>query len=84
VLGIPSDAVYYDAMLIVELDGIANHHSRAQVHRDRRNDKTLRDADWLVLRYTTEQLAKDPEGVRDEILRELGRRAGRARRARAV
>jgi hypothetical protein len=79
VLGIPSDAVYYDAMLIVELDGVGNHHSPAQVYRDRRNDKTLRDAGWLVLRYTTKQLAKDPEGVRDEIIRELTQRAGRAR-----
>lgn len=84
VLGIPSDAVYYDAMLIVELDGVGNHHSAAQVYRDRCNDKTLRDAGWLVLRYTTKQLAKDPEGVRDEIIRELTQRAGLAGRARAV
>jgi Protein of unknown function (DUF559) len=84
VLGIPVDAVYYDAMLIVELDGVGNHHSPAQVYRDRRNDKTLRDEGWLVLRYTTKQLAKDPEGVRDEIIRELTQRAGRAGRARAV
>jgi hypothetical protein len=79
VLGIPVDAVYYDAMLIVELDGIANHHTPAQVRRNHRNDKTLRDAGWLVLRYTTDQLADDPEGVRDEIIRELTQRAGRAR-----
>jgi hypothetical protein len=79
VLGIPSDAVYYDAMLIVELDGVGNHHSPAQVYRDRRNDKRLRDAGWLVLRYTSKQLAEDPEGVRDEIIRELTQRAGRAR-----
>ena len=79
VLGIPSDAVYYDAMLIVEFDGVGNHHSPAQVYRDRRNDKTLRDEGWLVLRYTTKQLAEDPEGVRDEIIRELTQRAGRAR-----
>jgi uncharacterized protein DUF559 len=79
VLGIPSDAVYEDAMVIVELDGIGNHHSPAQIRRDHRNDKALRDAGWLVLRYTTDQLVDDPEGVRDEILGELGRRSGRAR-----
>jgi Protein of unknown function (DUF559) len=79
VLGIPVDAIYDDAMVIVELDGIGNHHSPAQVRRDHRNDKTLRDAGWLVLRYTTDQLAEDPEGVRDEIIRELSQRAGRAR-----
>jgi hypothetical protein len=82
--GIPSDAVYYDAMLIVELDGVGNHHSPAQVYRDHCNDKKLRDEGWLVLRYTTKQLAQDPEGVRDEILRELAQRAGRARQPRAV
>jgi Protein of unknown function (DUF559) len=79
VLGIPVDAVYDDAMVIVELDGIANHHTPAQVRRNHRNDKKLRDAGWLVLRYTTDQLADDPEGVRDEIIRELTQRAGRAR-----
>jgi hypothetical protein len=84
VLGIPVDAVYDDAMVIVELDGIANHHTPAQVRRNHRNDKKLRDAGWLVLRYTTDQLADDPEGVRDEIIRELTQRAGRAGRARAV
>ncbi len=84
VLGIPVDAVYDDAMLIVELDGIANHHTPAQVRRDHRNDKKLRDAGWLVLRYTTDQLTDDPEGMRDEIIRELTQRAGRAGRARAV
>jgi len=80
VLGIPVDAVYDDAMLIVELDGIGNHHSSAQIRRNHRNDKTLRDAGWLVLRYTTDQLSDDPEGVRDEIVRELRERKGRARR----
>ena len=79
VLGIPSDAVYYDAMLIVELDGVDNHRSPAQVYRNHCNDKKLRDEGWLVLRYTTKQLAEDPEGVRDEIIRELTQRAGRAR-----
>jgi hypothetical protein len=79
VLGIPSDAIYEDAMVIVELDGIPNHHSPAQIRRDHRSDKILRDTGWLVLRYTTDQLDDDPEGIRDEIVRELSRRAGRAR-----
>ena len=79
VLGIPCDAVYDDSMLIIELDGIGNHHSPAQVRRDHRNDKRLRDAGWLVLRYTSDQLHDDPEGVRDEIVRELRGRSGRAR-----
>jgi hypothetical protein len=82
--GIPSDAVYYDAMLIVELDGVGNHHSPAQINRDHRNDKKLRDEGWKVLRYTTDQLAKDPEGWRDYIIREHTQRGGGAGRAGAV
>ena len=36
--------VYYDAKLIIELDGVGNHRSPAQVSRDRRNELDLRDA----------------------------------------
>ena len=71
VLGIPSDAIYDDAMVIVELDGVDNHYSPAQIRRDHRNDKRLRDAGWLVLRYMTDQFADDPLGIRAEILRAL-------------
>jgi Protein of unknown function (DUF559)/Transcriptional regulator, AbiEi antitoxin len=71
VLGIPCDAIYEEPMVIVELDGIDNHHSPAQIRRDHRNDKKLRDHGWLVLRYTTDQLEQDAEGIRAEILREL-------------
>jgi hypothetical protein len=74
VLGIPCDAIYDDPMLIVELDGTGNHHSPAQIRRDHRNDKTLRDAGWMVLRYTTDQLELDARGIRAEILRELAAR----------
>ena len=76
VLGIPCDAIYDKPMVIVELDGIGNHHSPAQIRRDHQNDKTLRDGGWRVLRYTTDQLAHDPEGIRAEILRELAARGG--------
>jgi Protein of unknown function (DUF559)/Transcriptional regulator, AbiEi antitoxin len=71
VLGIPCDAIYDDPMVIVELDGIDNHHSPAQIRRDHRNDKKLRDNGWLVLRYTTDQLERDAAGIRAEIVREL-------------
>jgi len=75
VLGIPRDAIYDDPMVIVELDGIGNHHPPAQIRRDHRNDTRLRDAGWLVLRHTTDQLEHDADGIRAEILRALGARA---------
>jgi predicted transcriptional regulator of viral defense system len=82
VLGIPCDAIYDVPMVIVELDGIGNHHSPAQIRRDHRNDKTLRDGGWLVLRYTSDQLAQDAEGIRAEIIRELAARRPQARHTR--
>ena len=74
--GIRSDAVYEDAKTIVELDGVANHRSPAQLRRDRRNDFTLREHGWLVLRYGADQLRSDPEAVAAEVRAALRERAG--------
>ena len=65
--GIRCDAVYADAMTIVELDGLANHRSPAQLRRDRRNDFTLRAHGWLVLRYGADQIRADPQAVAAEV-----------------
>jgi hypothetical protein len=72
--GILCDLVYREPKLIVELDGAGNHHSPAQISRDRANDLTLRAHGWLVLRYGWRQVHDDPEGIREEILRELAAR----------
>jgi hypothetical protein len=69
--GILCDAVYRAAKLIVELDGAGNHHSPAQIRRDRANDLILRAHGWLVLRYSWHQVHEDPGGIREEIRREL-------------
>jgi AbiEi antitoxin C-terminal domain len=50
--GIRSDNVYFAERLIVELDGVGNHRTPAQVRRDRRNDRLLRGHHWLVHRYS--------------------------------
>jgi Protein of unknown function (DUF559) len=73
IYGIPVDAVYYDAMLIIELDGIDNHRSPAQIRRDHRNDFTLRSHHWMVLRYTSDQVRDDAADVVAEVLSELPR-----------
>ncbi|HEX5194811.1 MAG TPA: DUF559 domain-containing protein [Solirubrobacteraceae bacterium] len=75
--GIRCDAVYEDAMTIVELDGIDNHRSPAQLRRDRRNDFTLRAHGWLVLRYGSDQIRSDLHGVAAEVRATLKARAGR-------
>jgi very-short-patch-repair endonuclease len=80
VRGVRCDAVYRDPMVIVELDGYGNHHSAAQIRRDRGNDLTLRRLGWEVRRYGREQLVDDPLPVRDDILWALASRAGLAAR----
>jgi hypothetical protein len=73
--GIRSDNVYFDARLIVELDGVGNHHTPAQVARDRRNDRTLRGHHWLVHRYSWPDIERDPLGVHDDVVTALAERA---------
>jgi very-short-patch-repair endonuclease len=65
------DAVWRDYRLIVELDGYDNHHTPAQVARDRRKDLALRAAGFVVLRYTWEQLHEDDALVLGELLAHL-------------
>jgi hypothetical protein len=77
ICGITVDACYYDAKLIIELDGSDNHQSPAQVRRDRRNDFKLRTAGWMVLRYGSDLIRDDAPGVRAEVLHHLATRAGR-------
>jgi Protein of unknown function (DUF559) len=76
ICGIPVDACYYDAKLIIELDGVDNHRSPAQVRRDRRTELDLRDAGWLVLRYSSDLIRDEAERVRAEVLSHLATRAG--------
>ena len=50
------DALWRDARLAVELDGYGNHHTPAQLRRDRRKEMALRAAGLTPVRYSEEQL----------------------------
>ena len=49
--------------MVVELDGVQGHATPAQMRRDRHRDLRLRAAGYVVLRYSYDQIIKDPEAV---------------------
>jgi hypothetical protein len=61
--GVLADAVWRDALVVVELDGLGGHRTRAQIEKDRRNDLRLRAAGYMVLRYTWDQVTRAPDLV---------------------
>ena len=73
VAGWETDALWPAAKLAVELDGYGNHHTPAQLRRDRRKEMALRTAGLTLLRYSEEQLV---EGT--QVAEELRRTAGAA------
>jgi hypothetical protein len=79
--GASCDIVYYDAKVIVMLDGVGNHRSPGQVRRDLADAFELRKADWLVLRYGEAEIYGQPEAVCAEVVAALTSRAGIGRDA---
>jgi len=77
------DIVYYDAKLVVMLDGVGNHRSPSQVRRDLADAFTLRQLGWLVLRYGEAEICGRPAAVHAEVTAELASRAGIGGRATA-
>jgi hypothetical protein len=57
------DALRRDKRIAVELDGYGNHHSPAQLKRDRRKELALRTAGYTPVRYSEEQLLYERAGV---------------------
>lgn len=61
------DFAWPEAMLIVELDGFEFHREYGAFQDDRRRDRALHAAGWLVLRYTQKDLETTPDLVVDEV-----------------
>lgn len=49
--------------IAIEVDGRAHHSDRRAFERDRRRQNRLMIEGWLVLRFTWEQITRDPQGV---------------------
>ena len=56
VAGWEVDALFRAQRIAVELDGIGNHRTPAQIRRDRRKELALRKAGFQPVRYSGEQL----------------------------
>jgi superfamily II DNA or RNA helicase/very-short-patch-repair endonuclease len=68
------DLLCADARVVVELDGAQHLADAVAYRRDRRKDQLLQENGYLVLRFLTEDVAKDLDTVLDAILRSLAHR----------
>jgi len=66
------DFYCHQARLVIEVDG-GVHSTTEQAIRDQNRDIYLREHDYLLLRFTNQQLFEDPENVLREIARVTGR-----------
>jgi hypothetical protein len=69
------DGVWPEEMVIVELDGGANHSSPTQRRVDAERDMYLRGLGYLVLRYTYWQVKRQGAAVAAELITTLAARA---------
>lgn len=76
------DVVWRDERVIVELDGWNPHRTRHQFAEDRRRDRLLHAAGFVVLRYTWHDLnAAEAQRLDKLITERRARRSGRLRSA---
>jgi very-short-patch-repair endonuclease len=76
------DAVWFDHRLVVELDGLGGHRTRAQLERDHTRDLQLRAAGFTVVRYTWAQITEQARVVAADLRRMLGLGSTNGRRSR--
>jgi predicted transcriptional regulator of viral defense system len=65
------DAYWKEQRLVVEVDGLDNHSSPAQIRTDRRKDLKLRSHGLNVVRYDWELVTRAPAEVHADLLRQL-------------
>jgi predicted transcriptional regulator of viral defense system len=61
--------------VVVEVDPYGNHHTPAQIDRDRRKDLALRAEDLVVNRYSRDQLEQTPHTVGTDVAATLSARS---------
>ena len=68
------DLLCADSQIVIEVDGRQHLADPVAYRRDRRKDQLLQENGYLVLRFLTEDLAKELDAVLDAILRSLSSR----------
>ena len=71
VAGYEVDALWREQGLVVEVDGVAFHSTRAAVERDRRKDAELEAAGYVLKRLTWGQITRQREAVVARLTRAL-------------
>jgi very-short-patch-repair endonuclease len=71
--GVLVDAYWHEPRLVVELDGLRNHSTPAQLRRDKRNELTLREHGLTVVRYDWDLLRREPKRVHADLTAHLDR-----------
>jgi hypothetical protein len=77
------DSVWWDEMLVVQLDGKRNHGMDRQLAVDAANDQRLRNLGFYVIRYRYHQL-DDPWAIHADVTARLEERRGWAARRRSA
>jgi hypothetical protein len=80
VAGYEVDCHWPEHGLVVELDGLDNHSSPAQMKLDHEKDFVLRGTQRIVYRYDWDLVHDQPDDVEREIRRTLAEREGWAKR----
>jgi hypothetical protein len=73
------DRAWPEVKLAVELDGAKHHTSPEDRRRDLARDTALAALGWVVLRFTYEDVLRDPERVRRQVLEVYAARAAQLR-----
>ncbi len=71
------DFAYPDARIAIEIDGYEYHSDRDPFQKDRTRSNRMGLGEWLVLRYTKDDLTLRPEMVAEELRMALRMRLGR-------